>query len=283
MNDSLVLNKLKKPIDSLKINKDELEKLLKLLQERAIKACDLECTYLESLESFPNLDQSKIELRNSSTLKVTLTGINGEELFGNINEVFGSVSFPDKVKSVYVQSGLLYKANFNYVIRNQFELFLDFAKTKVLDFSLQPSMKTPNDSMFNVNGFDNTWVNGVFRELDDYFKKRSNNFSIIHKAGFYDLLVWLIGIPFGFWSCIKLEDLFIEDIPSVFLSSALFVYIFFISLLALRFLFQYSRWLYPKIHFLSPKEPSLIHQGFYFAIVIGLISKFLYDFIKYLI
>lgn len=279
MTDS-VKNRLRKPIDSLLINKEDLKKFIQILQERANAACEIECNHIESFFKADDLEKSKENLRSCSTLKLAVNGIDGEELFGNIEEVFKSPSFPEQIKSVYLNSELLYKAQFNYIPRNQFEIFIDFSKPKVFDFSFQPSDKTPNDSMFSVEGYDNTWVNGVFSEIDKFFNKHSSKFSGIHKNSIYDLVVWVLGIPIGFWSCFKLSDIINNVFTNEFLKSAFYVYIFFLTLVLLRILFHYFRWLYPKIQYKTKNDLSLIHRGVFFIIIIGLVTAFLYDIIK---
>lgn len=280
MPDTVVKNRLRKPIDSLAINKEDLLRFLQILQERANSACDIECNHIESFIPAENLEKSREDLRSCSPLKLTITGFDGEELFGSIEEVFESVSFPEKVKSLFVNSELIYKSRFNYIPRNRFDVFIDFSKPKVLDFSFTPSEKTPNDSTFCVEGFDNTWVNGVFSEVDKFFDKRSSSISGIHKNSIYDLIVWILGIPIGFWACYKIGSKIGNVFSSSFMESALFVYIFFLSLFILRILFHYFRWLYPKIQYKTIKDLSLIHRGFFYVITTGIVGAFFYDIIK---
>jgi len=280
MSDSVVKNKLQKPIDSLEITKEELKRFLQILQERANSACEFECNHIESFIKAEDLEKSKDDLRSCSTLKISLTGNDGVELFGNIEEVFTSLSFPEQIKSIYLNSELLYKSKFNYIPRNQFKIYFDFRKPKVLDFSFQPSDKTPNESMFSVEGYDSTWVNGVFSEIDNFIKKHSSRFSGVHKNSIYDLIVWLLGLPLGFWTCFKLSNSISRFFTSKFLTSALYVYVFFLSLIILRILFHYFRWLYPKVQYKTKKDISLIHRGLFLTITIGIIGSFLYDLIR---
>lgn len=280
MSDNTVLNRLRKPVESLIINKGELIKLLQILQERANSACDIECNHIESFAKAEDLEKSRENLRSCSVLKITITGTEGEELFGTIDEVFSSVSFPEQVNTLYLNSELLYKAQFNFIPRNRFEVYLDFRKPKVLDFSFAPSDKTPNDSNFSVEGFDNTWVNGVFREIDKFLEGKKSRFHRIHKTSFYDLIVWIIGLPMSFWACAKLSTFITAAFSGSFLQNALFVYMFFLTLLTLRVIFHYFRWLYPKIEYDTNRNSSKIHRGFLITITLGIIGAFLYDVIK---
>ncbi|MFD0862747.1 hypothetical protein ACFQ1M_11075 [Sungkyunkwania multivorans] len=281
MSDTLVKNRFHKPIESLTIGKDDLLKFLKVLQERADSACEIECNHLASMvPPVDKLEQSIESLKSCALLKLTLTGSDGEELFGSIDEIFDSVSFPEQVKSVYVSSELLYEFKFNHPPRNRFRVLLDFTKPRVLDFSFLPSESTPNDSFFTVEGYDNTWVNGVFNEIDKFFDRRSSTFPRIHKNSFYDFIVWILGIPMSFWSCYKLSNEISNLFSNSFLRSAVFIYVFFLSMLTLRVLFHYFRWLYPKIQYKSKNDLSSMHRGIFYAITTGLIVTFLYDVLK---
>jgi hypothetical protein len=277
MSVAVVKNRLSKPIESLTINKEDLQKLLQILQERANSACELECKYIESISSEERLEQSITDLNSCSILKITINGIDNKEVFGSIDEVFDSLSFPDQIKNVCVSSELLYKVKFNYYVRNRFDLFIDFSKPKVLDFSILPSEETPNESLFRVEGYDSTWVNGVFSEIDKFFDERSSNISRIHRNSIYDLIVNLLGIPLCFWVCYKFESVISSTFSNGFMKSALFVYIFLFCLFILRILFHYFRWLYPKIQYKSPKDLSIVHRGFFYIITTGIIATFLYD------
>ncbi|RDY57923.1 hypothetical protein [Flagellimonas nanhaiensis] len=277
MPENVVKNRLCKPIDSLAINREDLLRFLEILQERANAACEMECNHIGSITPAEKLEKSLEDLRSCAPLKLTIVGYDGEELFGLIEEVFNSVSFPAQIKTLYVNSDLMYKARFNYYPRNRFEVFIDFSKPKVLDFSFTPSDATPNDSKFCVEGYDNTWANGVFSEIDNFFAKRCSKLSRIHKNTVYDLIVWTLGIPIGFWTCYKMSPYINDTFSSRLMESALYVYVFFFSLIVLRILFHYFRWLYPKIQYQTSKDRSLLHRGFFYVIATGIIVTFLYD------
>ena len=277
MSNSIVKNKLSKPVNSLTTNKEDLKKFFRILQERADSACELECNHIESILELEDIEKSKEELRSCSELKLTVKGIDGEELFGNIDEVFNSLSFPDKIKNIYLNSGIQYQSKFNYYPRNQFEVLLDFNRPKVFDFSFMPGDETPNNSNFVVEGFDSTWVNGLFGEIDIFFKKNSAQFSTIHKSNIYDLFVWLIGIPTGFWLCFKVSEYLKSTFENEFLRAGVFVYVFIATLFSFRILFQYSRWLYPKIHYSTKGDTSLIHKSFFFTLITSIIAAFLLE------
>jgi len=282
MSNNIVRNKLSKNITSLSLDKDEVKKILMLLQERADAACEFEYKKIDAVtDTGYDKELARSNLRACSILKVTLAGQEDKELFGSIDEVFTSMSFPEKVKTVYVHSEIPYKSQFNYYPENFFELLIDFSKPQVFDFTLRPSDKTPNNSFFRVEGSNNTWVNGVFHEIDAFFSDKSSKFSTAHKGNIYDFLLWFFGIPVGFWACYKFSHIIDKNLPDhPFLESALFVYVLFISLIIIRILFQYFRWVYPMIEYRSKKERSIGHQAALLSITLGMIGKLIYDVVK---
>lgn len=104
-------------------------------------------------------------LKDGFDIRLSVTGTEGQELFGNIPEVFENNNFPDQVLRVFINSTLALKENYNYFPRNHFQLFLDFSKSRLIDFSITPSQPTPNDSNFKASGLDSTWTNGIFNEV----------------------------------------------------------------------------------------------------------------------
>lgn len=282
MSNNILRTELSKQINSLSVDKDELKKILENLQEKANEAYEIETNYIETFDDSKEvLDIKKENLKKCTLLKLTIKGYNGEDLFGSIEEVFDEDIFPDRVKTLYVNSEIPYVSQFNYHPRNFFQLFIDFSKPKIFDFTIQPGERTPNNSNFKVEGYDNTWVNGVFAALDRAFLNKQIKF--IHRVGLYDILVWIIGIPFAFWVCAKLS-IFINTYfaVNIFLVNAAFVYIFFVSLFSIRILFHYSRWVYQMIEFKNKKDKSAMHRVALYGIALGMFGKFLYDIVKWI-
>ncbi|RQO75642.1 hypothetical protein DBR43_09910 [Pedobacter sp. KBW06] len=277
MPNDVVRNKLSKKIGALSLDKDDLRKLLDILQQRAKTASEIEYKRFEETK-VENLEQFKHNMEICSMLKITVVGFKSEELFGTIEDVFGSVSFPDSVKTIYVNSDVVYRANFNYYPSNHFQLYIDFSKPKVFDFSFQPSDRTPNDSEFIVQGDDSMWVNGVFHEIDAFVKDRPSKAPKIHRGSVYDLLVWLVGLPLGFYICNKYQQSpFVASLESSFLNNLAMTYFFFLSLFLLRVLFHYFRWVYPMIEYKCKRDRSAAHQAAVLSITLGIVGKVLYD------
>jgi len=225
---SSLRNRLTQKLISCSFSKDDLIRLCQILEERNNAASELEVKYCDSLNKNNQDISDKIRLlRDSFGIQVTINGMDGEELYGSIADVFNSPNFPEKVKSLYVNSESTLKALYNWYPRNSFELYLDFTKPDLFDFSVVPSDRTPNASNLIVSGYDATWANGVFNEIIKYIEKKPTSLHVLHYHSIYDLLLWLMGLPLGFWTAYK-SSKFIESLFgqfSTFVQNAAYLYI----------------------------------------------------------
>lgn len=276
----------KERIRSFSVGKLELRQLLELLQERSSAAADLEISHWVKPEtkSDAEYEAEKNEVRDGFVLRPTVTGIDGRELYGTISELFASPNFPEEVAQLYVNTEIPLKTKFNYQPGNCFQLFLDFGKPAVLNFSIMPSTETANESTFSVNGRNATWVNGVFSEVVKFISQKRSAHSWLHRHSIYDLLLWLIGFPVSFWLCSKASPLisFLSDSSSEFLKAAAYFYVFIISISLLRVLFHYARWIWPLVEYRSESNRSIKHRATLWMILLGIISSFAYDVAKWI-
>lgn len=145
-----------------------------------------------------------------------------------------------------------------------------------------PNQETPNEANFEVQGYDPTWVNGVFNEITSFIKQRSSTLSGIHNHSVYDVLLWLIGFPLAFWVCFKLSP-YIEKIgegTNTFFKSAVYLYCFVATLFLFRILFHYLRWVCPLVEYRSRGNNIVAHRVILGAILVGIVSSFFVDIIK---
>jgi hypothetical protein len=278
-----IKNRLRSKIVSFSLDKEDMHKLCDLLQERSTSACEIEIQkFIRGSLTDAQYQEALKTLRDSFELQITVTGVNGEELYGPIQEVFDSVNFPNNVKSLYVNSEHVLRAVHNYYPRNSFEVFLDFSKPAIFDFSLMPSQKTPNEANYHVHGYDATWVNGVFSEITNFIKQRSSTLSIVHNHSVYDVLLWILGFPLAFWVCFKLSPT-IENIgvnTNAFFKSAIYVYCFIAALFVFRILFHYLRWVCPLVEYRAKGSNIIAHRTVLGALLIAIVGTFLSDMIK---
>jgi hypothetical protein len=282
-NDAVIRNEQSIKVSSLTLDKDELHSFCRLLQERSEAAGKLEVANYQKGDLTDDQYQLNIQtLHEGFTIRVTIAGKNGEHLWGTVEEVFSSPNFPEEVKSLYVDSGSPLKATHNYYIRNGFIIFFDFNKPKILDFTFLPSQETPNESSIKVTGYDATWVNGVFAELKKFIDSRSSSLSKVHGHSIYDVLLWFLGFPIGFWACYRLSPLIESSFASysTFVINALYLYVFVACLFLFRFLFHYLRWVCPLVEYRGKHSKVVAHRLLLSAIAASVIGSFVYDLVK---
>ncbi|PSV99585.1 hypothetical protein C9I89_21770 [Photobacterium lipolyticum] len=272
-------------VSSLSLDKEDLRRFCDILQERANAAAEIEVGLFEQNNQTDEQYAENIKtLRESFLLRVTIAGKDGEELWGPIDEVFCSVNYPEQVKSLYVDSESTLRYAHNYYPHNTFKIFFDFSKPRVFDLSLLPSTGTPNESNVEVNGYDATWVNGVFSEIKKFLDNRSSKMSFVHNHSVYDVLLWILGFPLSFWVCSKLSSTIEEAVvDNAFINSALYLYTFVATLFIFRVLFHYLRWVCPLVEYRCKGNLMLAHRALFSILSVGWFGQFLYDIAKWII
>ena len=281
--ESIISTKLTRQIRSFSSGKDDLHKLFKILKERNDSARDIEVANFKQVDqTAEEYEENRQLLYDSFELKITINGSDGSQLYGSVSEIFESPNFPDRIQSIYLNSATVFQVRWNFLPRNRFELLLDFSKPRMLDFSFLPSQATPNPSAFAVSGYDKTWVHGVFNEVSAFIDNHHARGAWMHKHSVYDLLLYAIGLPFAFWVVYKSSGYVTRVFGgfSEFVKAACYVYIFLASLIVLRVLFHYARWLWPLLDYQTTSDKAAKHRVFLGAIVIGLITMFIYDLVK---
>ncbi len=279
-------NRQKMDVSSLSLDKDDLRRLCEILQERAHAAAEIEVgLFQQNEQTEEQFEANKATLRKSFQLRITITGMDGDEHWGFIEEVFGSVNFPEQVKSLYVDSESTLRYVHNYYPHNSFKIFLDFTKPKIFDLSLLPSTGTPNESNIEVKGYDATWVNGVFSELKSYVGARGSALSKVHNHSVYDILLWVLGFPISFWVCSKFSSSIENSFGNgnAFVVSALYLYTFVATLFLFRILFHYLRWVCPLVEYKNKASRMLMHRAIFGVLSVSWVGQFVYDIAKWLI
>lgn len=281
-----IQNRQKMAISSLSLDKEDARKFCDILQERANSAAEIEVNlFQKNQQTEEQFENSKKILRESFELKITVSGSEGEELWGSIEEVFSSANFPEQMKSLYLDSESTLRNLHNYYPNNSFKIFLDFSKPKIFDLSFMPSHGTPNESEIEVKGYNATWVNGVFSEIKKFIDARGSSMSLVHNHSIYDVLLWILGFPLSFWVCSKLTPYIASSFGAgnSFVTSALYLYAFIATLFIFRILFHYLRWVCPLVEYRSKNNKMLYHRTLFGVLSIGWVGQFLYDIAKWLI
>jgi hypothetical protein len=269
-------------ISACSLNKEDVRKLLDILQEWNNKAEEYELKRLENvINDSDNPEEYFKQLKEGFQLHLTATATDHQQIYGTIEEVFSSTNFPEQILTVYAHSKIILEVRYNYIIHNSFELMLDFCKQPIFNVSIKASDPTPNNSHFEAAGYDSTWVNGIFHEVGNFFKKKSKSLSWLHQSYVYDLMLLVLGIPICFWACFKLSTLVDKFATfSIFVKSALYVYVFFVVINLLHFAFRYGRWIWPLVEYQTVDNKSFKHRKILGAIILGLIGTIIWDIIK---
>lgn len=231
-NRAILTTELSEQITACAFTKEDLKTLCEILQESSRAAAEEEISYYAPLDRLAEqiLADKKL-LRSEFELKVTVRGTDENVLFGTIPVVFNSPRFPEKVKSLYIDSAQDLRNLYNWDPRNSFELLLDFTKPELFNLSLSPSISTPNASHIFVTGLNSDWVSGVYRKVTDFIKERRTQRRFLHRHSVYDALILCLGLPFVFYIAYKfsgwINSIFGE--VSEIVKSAAYVYVFFLS------------------------------------------------------
>jgi len=279
----LVRNRLTSKISSFSVTKEDLYKLFQILQERSHAAGDIEVSNFKKMDQLDeDYENNKKTIKEGFNLKPTIVSADGKELWGNFKDIFESPNFPDQIKSIYVNSEMPLKAAYNYNPANSFVLFLDFSKPDLFNLSFLPSQATPNESNIAVQGYDATWTHGVFNEFNSFVKSCPSRMTLLHRHSVYDLLVWALALPFGFWMSYKFSGILTKIFGglSSFVLNGSYVYVFLASLVFFRLIFHYARWVWPLVEHKSSKNRAIKHQIVLGAIALGTLTTFIVDLIK---
>ena len=282
-NQAILTTKLSQQITACAFSKDDLKTLCEILQESSYAAAEEEISHYMPLDRPPEQIQADKEtLRSGFELKVNVQGMDDKGLFGTIPAVFNPPRFPDKVKSLYIDSELDLRNLHNWPPRNRFELFLDFTKPDIFNLSLSPSISTPNASNILVNGLNSDWVSGVYRKVTDFIKEKKTRREFFHKHSVYDFLLFFVGLPFAFWMAYKLSGVINRTFGefSIFVQNGVYVGLFFLMLNLSRILFVYARWVFPIVEYRGSTNIARKHRYILGSLVIAVFGNFLYDLFK---
>ena len=174
-NQAILTTELSEQIAACAFSKTDLKALCERLQEWGNKASEEEIKHYNPFDRTPEQIVADINsLKEVFTIKVSVQGVDNESVYGTIPAVFNYPHFPDKVKSLYINSESELRNRNNWMPRNHFELLLDFKKPELFNFSLSPSGSPLNASKITVSGLDSTWVNGVNSEVTNFIKKKES-------------------------------------------------------------------------------------------------------------
>lgn len=266
------------------LSQDDLLRLHGILDRKAKEAAELEvakwqCSEGEDIAKF---ETTKTRVKSFFEIIVTVEGKNGERLVGPGASILAASTFPEKVIRVYFDSATKFRANLNNQNpRNHFSILFDFGKPPAFELSLPTTQPTPNASNLVVNGADENWVTTVFEKISEFLNARNNHRRFLHRAYVYDVLIWFLGIPFALSNTFKSAKFFGPRFGDVkIVEYTLYLYVFFLSLIFLRFTFSYAKWVWPSVEFDDSRDIVKIHRWWVGGIVVSVIGAILYSLLE---
>jgi hypothetical protein len=265
------------PIPSCSVDVVDLDRLFRILQQKASEAADEQVASLQQQpgQIAEQFEQAKELLRSLLNLVVRVQGSNGEWIAANTADSIRAESLPVSVARIEYDSCFLFRGKFNNYPQNNFLVGLDFTRTSILDLSNTATTLGPNQSNVAVSGGNITWVNAVTEEMRTFFQERSTARGWLYSRFTYDLLLMVIGIPVSFNVVYHFDKILrpILKLPEA-LFVALYVYLVLVALLGFRFLFNYAKWVLPKIEGPAGRHGSpRLHKTILAALAVTLLGR----------
>lgn len=280
-------NQIIESLPSCTLDTTYLKKLYQILEEVTLEAAGIEVSKLKKKprEKMKDFKKFKKDVHDLYKVSIQIWGAKGEYFYSETPSNLEKTRLPDRINTVIFDSSVKYRFSLKLEPLNMIKIQFDFRKPKVFDFLSRPSEATPNYSSIWVTGNNDTWVSGAYRKAMESLKERSNKRGWLHKNNIYDLFIWFLIIPMSFRIIYKIDSIFglrSGKASSVFIV-ALYLYFFIIALNVFRMIFNYARWVFPKIELItSLKRGAITHRGILMIIFLGLIIAVIHDLIKLL-
>ena len=273
------------PIKACRLRREDLARLYRIINDRQTEYGQtfvnqvLAQTPAESQEEF---QARKDRVANSFVTTVNVTGSNNEIVSGSGEHFLASGNIPDNILTVFYTTiaGPNAVGITREFLQNRATLMLDFSRPTILDFTKLPTFATPNTSNFEIVASSEAWFTTLNTRLTQLFDERRTGFNWLHRQGIYDLLLFIVGLPFALWIDYRFSPIIDKLKLATVLTVGLYVYLFFAGLFIFRGIFTYSRWVFPKVEIQSESSPPLRHRAVWAAIMIAVFGVAVSDAIK---
>jgi hypothetical protein len=270
-----------KKIKSCSLTVTDIKKMYSALREKANEAA------VEDLQEIQkNIDQNNAIQRikvQANKLWVEIWGSDGDYFAGDDISIFDDMRLPEKITCIKFTSAKVYTASTNRNPKNTFEVQFDFRKARLTDFSRPLNPDATNNSYINIQGINDTWVNGVYQKISNMLNDRKTNRNWIHTSFAYEIMLYTIFLPMNFRIVYLIGQKFRLFALQNPLQIGAYIYLFIGFLFIFRiFLFNYPRWVYPLIELKYSEANSIKHQAMLAAIFLALISTTIYEYVSQL-
>jgi hypothetical protein len=276
------------PLPAFRLKPGDLKRLFQIVNAKQFEYRDKFMATLFQMQGESDSDYAARRQRvfDAFVTSVSITEIHGDEVHGNSEAFFDSPNIPEKIRNVFMSTASVPQAILGKTPLCNIEVLLDFSQPSMLNFSGLPTLPTPNGSNFAISADDESWSTSASAKLGQFFDERKTTYDWLHRAGIYDALLVLLGIPLCLWAVFRVSDVLDKTkvaLPSL-LTNAIYIYVFILALYVFRILFSYTRWIFPKVELDSDlKSSPLRHRGLWAAIIVPLVVGILYDVITKLL
>jgi hypothetical protein len=258
------------------------------ISRRLVEAVDQNAeTRIKELKRPEDWSQEKFEAevsalrKNAFRVTVTISGKNGERIFGNAPDILTSANLPSTITSVFFTNNTAHETAFRFRAPEFFSLLLDFSKPPLLDGNNPVSSETPNNSNLSIEASQEAWIGDIQLKvksvLDD---NRVGRFGL-HLSFVYDFLLWAMWIPLSVYLCFRISPLVSSTVGQVniVLEAISYTWLICFSILVFRCLFGYTKWAFPTVELKENSARTQQHRRFWYAIMVALIGTLLADII----
>ena len=263
------------PVPACSLTVADLRRLFDILTRKASEAAteqvgQLQRSQVQTDEEFIALQN---EVRSVMGLVVRIQGATGEWTVANFIDAIREDLLPAVIMNIVYECGPLFSSRFRLFPQNQFSITIDFTHTQLGDLS-NLALGGIGSSVVNVSGVNFTWINAVDHELRVFFAERKIRRDWLHSRFAYDFALFFVGVPVCLDAIYNLDKRLaplVEFPPAVFV--ALYVYLMLVGLLGFRILFNYAKWIFPKIEGPSQRSRAGIHKAILTAIFLALLVR----------
>ncbi len=275
------------PIAACRLRSGDLKRLYRIINEKQAEHRDRVVPRLlkEPSETSEQFATRVSNARNAFITTVRVTALNGEIVTGHGENFFDSSLIPEQIVSISYDTSFSPAAILKYTPSDRVYVNLDFSQPRFLNFGIQPSAPTPNESNFVVTAETESWSTSLTSRLRNFFSEKATPLNWLHAPSIYDLLVMTVGLPFALWGSYKFGSLIIggKGWPSPILIG-IYVYLFLFFLHVFRAIFMYSRWIFPKVELATENSSKSSHHKAILAVVLlGVVASAIWDAIKVII
>ncbi|UVC11190.1 hypothetical protein IHQ71_11795 [Rhizobium sp. TH2] len=233
------------------LSADDLYEFTQILSKANDRARVIEYNALD-IASFDTPELARARVEEFVAIEYEYTAASDDITQGRGMPNTRDLEFPDDLKGFFVSNATYAQRAINTRPLNVVDAFLSFEKPSLkIDWQTVPSNATANRSVINIYGRDEDWVISTEARIQDFLRRKKSYRPAIHGSGTYDYLVYLVFLPTLIWLYHQNSGFFGDWLrtQTTFINVIIGIYALLLSLLFIRFVFQYVRWLFPPMEF----------------------------------